>query len=154
MRMRVVLQRVKEAAVAIDGECVGRIKGGLLLLVGIRTGDTEDDIAYVADKIAVLRIFEDENGKMNRSIQDAGGSVLSVSQFTLYGDVSHGRRPSFITAARPETAEPLYEAFNNRLRSAGLDVATGKFGADMQVSLINDGPVTLIVESKKEEQSR
>jgi D-tyrosyl-tRNA(Tyr) deacylase len=152
--MRVVLQRVKEAAVTIDGKCVGRIRGGLLLLVGIRTGDTEDDVVSIADKIAVLRIFEDENGKMNRSIQDVGGAVLSVSQFTLYGDVSHGRRPSFITAARPETAEPLYEAFNNRLRSAGLDVATGKFGADMQVSLINDGPVTLIVESKGEDQSR
>lgn len=148
--MRVVLQRVKKASVAIEGETVGCIGGGLLLLVGIRTGDTEDDMAYVAGKIAVLRIFEDENGKMNRSIQDVGGAVLSVSQFTLYGDVAHGRRPSFITAARPETAEPLYEAFNEQLRQAGLEVATGRFGADMQVSLVNDGPVTLIIESKDE----
>lgn len=152
--MRVVLQRVKKASVVIDGETVGRIDGGLLLLVGIRTGDTEDNAAYVAGKIAGLRIFEDENGKMNRSIQDAGGAVLSVSQFTLYGDVAHGRRPSFISAARPETAEPLYEAFNDQLRQSGLDVATGRFGADMQVSLVNDGPVTLIIESKDEAAAR
>ncbi|WP_010630302.1 D-aminoacyl-tRNA deacylase [Sporolactobacillus vineae] len=152
--MRVVLQRVRQAAVTIHDEVVGRINGGLLLLVGIRTGDTEADVAYVADKVAVLRIFEDENGKMNRSIQDAGGAILSVSQFTLYGDVAHGRRPSFITAARPETAEPLYEAFNERLRAAGLEVATGRFGADMQVSLVNDGPVTLIIESKGEAELR
>jgi D-tyrosyl-tRNA(Tyr) deacylase len=152
--MRVVLQRVKQACVTIHNEVVGRINGGLLLFVGIRTGDTEADINDVADKVAVLRIFEDENGKMNRSIQDAGGAVLSVSQFTLYGDVTHGRRPSFISAARPETAEPLYEAFNERLRAAGLDVATGRFGADMQVSLVNDGPVTLIIESRDESTAR
>lgn len=146
--MRVVLQRVKKAVVEVDGETVGSIHHGLLLLVGIRAGDTPEDIYYVADKIAALRIFEDETNKMNRSILDIGGSILSVSQFTLYGDITRGRRPSFIEAARPEEAEPLYESFNDRLRGQGLEVATGIFGAMMEVSLINDGPVTLVVESK------
>ncbi|CAM3095835.1 D-aminoacyl-tRNA deacylase [Sporolactobacillus spathodeae] len=147
--MRVVLQRVKQAQVAIDGACVGKIEQGLMLLVGIRKGDTADDIIYVADKIAGLRVFEDEGGKMNRSIIDCGGAILSVSQFTLYGDTSHGRRPGFIEAARPEEAKPLYQAFNEHLRRQhGLTVETGHFGADMAVSLVNDGPVTLIVESK------
>jgi len=146
--MRVVLQRVKRAKVDIDGKTVGQIDAGLLLLVGIKTGDTEDDLQYVADKLSALRIFEDDGGKMNRSIMDTEGAVLSVSQFTLYGDVSKGRRPSFIEAARPEIAEPLYEAFNDKLRAHGLHVETGIFGADMAVSLVNDGPVTLIVESK------
>lgn len=146
--MRVVLQRVKCAKVDINGKTVGKINAGLLLLVGIKTGDTEDDLQYVADKLSGLRIFEDDGGKMNRSIIDTEGAVLSVSQFTLYGDVSKGRRPSFIEAARPEIAEPLYEAFNDKLRAHGLHVETGIFGADMAVSLVNDGPVTLIVESK------
>lgn len=147
--MKVVLQRVKKAAVEVDGKTVGSIDHGLLLLVGIKKGDNPEDINYVADKIGSLRIFEDEADKMNLSVHDVGGSILSVSQFTLYGDTTHGRRPSFIEAARPEQAEPLYEAFNDRLREQGLRVATGKFGAMMGVSLINDGPVTLIVESKK-----
>lgn len=148
--MRVVLQRVTEAAVSVDDQTIGRIDSGLLLLVGIRKGDGDADIDYVAEKIAGLRIFEDEAGKMNRSIVDVGGAILSVSQFTLYGDTTHGRRPGFTEAARPEQAEPLYEAFNARLREKGLEVATGKFGAHMSVSLVNDGPVTLIVESKKQ----
>ncbi|MCL1630484.1 D-aminoacyl-tRNA deacylase [Sporolactobacillus sp. CPB3-1] len=149
--MRVVLQRVKNAKVDIDGETVGKINSGLLLLVGIKNEDTEQDLQYVADKLAGLRIFEDEGGKMNRSIVEAGGAILSVSQFTLYGDASKGRRPSFISAARPEIAEPLYEAFNDKLRAHGLHVETGVFGANMAVSLVNDGPVTLIIESKKHE---
>lgn len=148
--MRVVLQRVKHAKVDIDGQTVGQIEKGLLLLVGIKTGDTEEDLRYVADKLTGLRIFEDERGKMNDSIKEIGGSVLSVSQFTLYGNTSKGRRPSFIEAARPEIAEPLYHAFNEKLRANGLHVETGVFGADMAVSLVNDGPVTLIVASKNE----
>ncbi|MDF2909135.1 MAG: D-tyrosyl-tRNA(Tyr) deacylase [Sporolactobacillus laevolacticus] len=146
--MRVVLQRVKHAQVDIEGKTVGLIEQGLLLLVGIKTGDTEDDIQYAADKISGLRIFEDNGGKMNRSVIDADGAILSVSQFTLYGDTSKGRRPSFIEAARPEIAEPLYQVFNEKLRAHGLHVETGVFGADMAVSLVNDGPVTIIVESK------
>lgn len=147
--MRVVLQRVKHAKVEIDGKTVGQIGPGLLLLVGIKTGDTEEDLHYVADKLSGLRIFEDDGGKMNRSVRDVEGAILSVSQFTLYGDVSKGRRPSFIEAARPEIAEPYYETFNEKLRAHGLHVETGVFGADMAVSLVNDGPVTLIIESKK-----
>lgn len=147
--MRVVVQRVTEARVRIGGETVGQIRQGLMLLVGIKKGDTAEDMDYVADKIVGLRIFEDGEGKMNRSIQETGGEILSVSQFTLYGDTSHGRRPSFIEAARPDQAEPLYEAFNARLRSRGVTVSTGRFGAMMAVSLINDGPVTLIIESKR-----
>ncbi|EST13424.1 D-aminoacyl-tRNA deacylase [Sporolactobacillus laevolacticus] len=146
--MRVVLQRVKHAQVDIEGKTVGRIEQGLLLLVGIKAGDTEDDIQYAAEKISGLRIFEDNGGKMNRSVIDADGAILSVSQFTLYGDTSKGRRPSFIEAARPEIAEPLYQVFNEKLRAHGLHVETGVFGADMAVSLVNDGPVTIIVESK------
>ncbi|MFT8318358.1 MAG: D-aminoacyl-tRNA deacylase [Sporolactobacillus sp.] len=148
--MRVVLQRVKEAQVTVDKEKIGQIGQGLMLLVGIRKGDTHEDVIYVADKIAGLRIFEDGDGKMNRSLLDIGGAILSVSQFTLYGDTSHGRRPGFTEAARPEDAKPLYEAFNRHLRAEyDLTVETGQFGADMAVSLINDGPVTLIIESKK-----
>ncbi|RYM05257.1 D-tyrosyl-tRNA(Tyr) deacylase [Sporolactobacillus sp. THM7-7] len=146
--MRVVLQRVTKASVTVDGKAVGQIRHGLMLLVGIKKGDTTEDTAYLAEKIAGLRVFEDEKGKMNRSVLDVDGQILSVSQFTLYGDPSRGRRPSFIQAARPEEAEPLYEAFNERLRGLGIDVSTGVFGADMSVSLVNDGPVTLIVESK------
>jgi D-tyrosyl-tRNA(Tyr) deacylase len=149
--VKVVLQRVKKASVEVEEKTVGRIDGGLLLLVGIRQGDALEDVYYVADKIAGLRIFEDAEGKMNRSLVDVSGAILSVSQFTLYGDVSHGRRPSFIQAARPEKARPLYEAFNDRLRSHGLTVETGVFGARMDVSLLNDGPVTLIVASKPHE---
>ncbi|WP_010498700.1 D-aminoacyl-tRNA deacylase [Paenibacillus elgii] len=147
--MRVVLQRSKAAQVTVDGETVGRIDHGLVLLVGIADGDTEEDARYLADKISGLRIFEDEQGKMNHSVLETGGQVLSISQFTLYGDCRKGRRPNFMAAARPELAEPLYERFNDMLREAGLHVETGRFGAMMDVSLVNDGPVTLIVESKQ-----
>ncbi len=147
--MRVVLQRSKAAQVTVSGETVGRIDHGLVLLVGIADGDTEEDARYLADKIAGLRIFEDEQGKMNRSVLETGGQVLSISQFTLYGDCRKGRRPNFMAAARPELAEPLYERFNGMLREAGLHVETGRFGAMMDVSLVNDGPVTLIVESRQ-----
>lgn len=146
--MKVVLQRSKAAQVTVDGVTVGRIDAGLVLLVGIAEGDTEQDARYVAEKVAGLRIFEDESGKMNLSVLETGGQILSVSQFTLYGDVRKGKRPNFMAAARPETAEPLYERFNELLRGQGLHVETGKFGAMMDVSLVNDGPVTLIVESK------
>ncbi|WP_274650037.1 D-aminoacyl-tRNA deacylase [Paenibacillus humicola] len=146
--MRVVVQRSKRAAVTVCGETVGEIQGGLVLLVGITHEDTEADVRWMADKISGLRIFEDEAGKMNRSVVDTGGSVLSVSQFTLYGDCRKGRRPNFMAAARPEHAESLYEAFNGALRGAGLPVETGRFGAMMDVSLVNDGPVTLILDSK------
>ncbi|WP_077614620.1 D-aminoacyl-tRNA deacylase [Caenibacillus caldisaponilyticus] len=146
--MRVVVQRVKSASVTVDGAVVGEIGQGLLLLVGIKNDDDERAVDYVADKIYGLRIFEDESGKMNHSVADVGGAILSVSQFTLYGDVSKGRRPNFMEAARPEKAEPLYERFNERLREKGLHVETGVFGAMMDVALVNDGPVTIIVESK------
>jgi D-tyrosyl-tRNA(Tyr) deacylase len=146
--MRVVVQRSKQASVTVNGEIVGKIESGLVLLVGITHSDTKEDVEYVADKIANLRIFEDESGKMNRSVREAGGAILSVSQFTLYGDTRKGRRPSFVEAARPEQAQPLYDLFNEKLREQGLTVETGIFGAMMDVALINDGPVTLIVESK------
>ncbi|MBO8163873.1 MAG: D-tyrosyl-tRNA(Tyr) deacylase [Brevibacillus sp.] len=145
--MRVVVQRARQASVEVNGETVGRIDHGLVLLVGITHDDTEQDVEFVADKVANLRIFEDEAGKMNHSVRETGGQILSVSQFTLYGDCRKGRRPNFMAAARPEQAEPLYELFNQKLRERGLVVATGCFGAMMQVHLINDGPVTLIVES-------
>ena len=146
--MRVVLQRSKKASVTVDGDITGAISSGYVLLVGITHEDTEKDADYLAGKIAQLRLFEDEEGKMNRSILDNGGEILSISQFTLYGDVKKGRRPSFISAARPETAEPLWQAFNEALRSHGLVVETGIFGAMMDVQLVNDGPVTILVESK------
>ncbi|UIO44295.1 D-tyrosyl-tRNA(Tyr) deacylase [Brevibacillus brevis] len=145
--MRVVVQRTREASVTVAGEIVGQIDHGLMLLVGITHEDTEKEVEFVADKIANLRIFEDEEGKMNFSVLDKGGKILSVSQFTLYGDCRKGRRPNFMAAARPEQAEPLYELFNTKLREKGLQVETGRFGAMMDVRLLNDGPVTLIVES-------
>lgn len=147
--MRVVLQRSKNAAVTVDGQTVGAISRGLVLLVGVADGDTERDAAYIADKVAGLRIFDDDAGKMNLSVLETGGQVLSISQFTLYGDCRKGRRPNFTGAARPEYAEPLYDRFNELLRERGLHVETGRFGAMMDVSLVNDGPVTLIVESKQ-----
>ncbi|MDW0109607.1 D-aminoacyl-tRNA deacylase [Sporosarcina aquimarina] len=146
--MKVVLQRSKQASVSVEGEITGAIEHGYVLLVGLTHSDTEEEAAYVAKKISGLRLFEDEEGKMNRSIDETGGAILSISQFTLYGNVSKGRRPSFIDAARPEQAEPLYDYFNEQLRSYGLTVETGVFGAMMDVSLVNDGPVTIIVESK------
>ncbi|MDF2679928.1 MAG: dtd [Brevibacillus sp.] len=145
--MRVVVQRTREASVTVAGEVVGQIEHGLMLLVGITHEDGEKEVEFVADKIANLRIFEDEEGKMNHSVLETGGQILSVSQFTLYGDCRKGRRPNFMAAARPEHAEPLYELLNKRLREKGLQVETGRFGAMMDVRLLNDGPVTLIVES-------
>ncbi|WP_274307555.1 D-aminoacyl-tRNA deacylase [Solibacillus daqui] len=146
--MRVVLQRSKLASVTVDGQITGAIDKGYVLLVGITHTDTLEDIQYVAKKIADLRIWEDEDGKMNRAIHEVGGTILSVSQFTLYADTRKGKRPSFASAARPEQAEPLWQAFNNELSTYGLHVETGIFGAMMDVSLVNDGPVTIIVESK------
>lgn len=147
--MRVVVQRAKKARVTVDGEIVGQIEYGLMLLVGIKHDDSKEDVTYTADKVANLRIFEDEQGKMNRSLLDVNGQVLSVSQFTLYGDCRKGRRPNFMDAARPEEANELYEAFNEELRNKGIIVETGKFGEMMDVTFTNDGPVTLIVESRQ-----
>ncbi|MDT8861534.1 D-aminoacyl-tRNA deacylase [Alkalihalobacillus sp. MEB130] len=146
--MRVVLQRTKESSVSVNGEIIGQINVGLTLLVGITHDDTIDDIEYVADKIVNLRIFEDDDGKMNHSLKDVNGQILSISQFTLYGDCKKGRRPNFMNAAKPDVAKQLYDQFNEELRNKGMDVQTGEFGAMMDVSLVNDGPVTLIVESK------
>lgn len=144
--MRIVLQRVSEASVTIEGRVAGAIGVGFLLLVGFAPGDTTAEVEWLADKVTGLRLFPDEEGKMNRDLAAVGGALLVVSQFTLYGDASRGRRPSFIGAARPEEAISLYEAFIAALRRAGLEVATGEFGADMQVALVNDGPVTLLLE--------
>jgi D-tyrosyl-tRNA(Tyr) deacylase len=144
--MRIVLQRVSRARVTVEGRATGEIGPGLLLLVGFTDGDSEDALAWMADKVAGLRIFADDEGKMNRSVQEIGGGLLVVSQFTLYGDTRKGRRPSFIDAARPEIAIPLYERFVDLLRATGLPVGTGEFGAMMDVELVNDGPVTLILE--------
>lgn len=147
--MKVVIQRAKNAKVIVNEETVGSIEKGLMLLVGITHEDTLEDVAYVADKVANLRIFEDENEKLNLSVKDIGGAILSVSQFTLYGDCKKGRRPSFSQAARPAIANELYEKFNEALRTTHqLHVETGVFGAMMDVQFTNDGPVTLIVESK------
>jgi len=146
--MRIVLQRCSSASVEVAGSIVGQIGRGLMLLVGVTHEDAEADAKWLADKVAGLRIFEDEAGKMNLSVADVGGVVLSVSQFTLYGDCRSGKRPSFSAAARPEQAEPLYETFNALLREKGLKVETGRFGAMMAVSLVNDGPVTFVLDSK------
>ncbi len=144
--MRAVVQRVSRASVSVDGREVGAIGRGLLVLLGVARGDDRSKVAWMADKIAGLRIFADEEGKMNRDLASVGGEVLVVSQFTLYGDVSRGRRPSFVEAAPPEEAIPLYQAFVAALRERRLPVATGEFGAMMQVELVNDGPVTLVIE--------
>ena len=144
--MRVVLQRVSRASVTVDGNTVGTIGAGLVVLVGFTPGDDQGRIDWMADKIVGLRVFRDDDGKMNRSIADVGGSVLVVSQFTLYGNVSKGRRPSFVDAAAPDEAIPLYEAFVAALRERGVAVETGEFGAVMEVDLVNDGPVTLVIE--------
>lgn len=145
--MRLVVQRVSSASVAIEGTIVGRIGNGLVVLVGIRNRDGIEQVDHLADKLAHLRVFADADGKMNRSVMETGGSLLVVSQFTLYGDCRKGRRPSFTDAAAPDAAIPLYERFLTRLRQSGLTVQTGHFGAMMQVELTNDGPVTLILES-------
>jgi D-tyrosyl-tRNA(Tyr) deacylase len=146
--MKVVLQRAKDAKVTVEGTTVGAISKGLVLLVGVTHEDTEEDVKYLAEKIPNLRIFEDESGKMNLSLLDVKGAILSVSQFTLYGDCRKGRRPNFMGAAKPDKAELLYEEFNGALREKGIIVETGTFGAMMDVSFTNNGPVTLILESK------
>jgi D-tyrosyl-tRNA(Tyr) deacylase len=145
--MRAVVQRVKESHVTVEDEIVSRIGHGLLVLLGVAKGDTNKDAVYLANKISHLRIFEDAQGKMNRSLLETGGSMLVVSQFTLLGDCRKGRRPSFIQAARPEDADHLYESFTELVRDMGIDVKTGRFRTMMAVSLINDGPVTIIIES-------
>ena len=144
--MRLVIQRVSRASVSVGGETVGAIGGGLLVLVGVREGDDESMARRLAAKTAELRIFADEGGRFNRSLLEAGGEALVVSQFTLYGDTSRGRRPSWVAAARPEQAEPLVDAVVAELRALGAHVATGRFRADMRVALVNDGPVTVIVD--------
>jgi len=146
--MKVVVQRAKNARVVVQNEVVGAIKNGLMLLVGITHTDTLEDIKYVADKIVNLRIFEDDEGKMNQSLLDVKGDILSVSQFTLYGDCRKGRRPNFMDAAKPEFAEKMYDLFNAEIREKGVHVETGSFGAMMDVQFTNVGPVTLIIESK------
>ena len=147
--MRCVIQRVSEASVTTGGEVVGKIGKGFMVLVGVSVDDTEKDVRYMAEKVPNLRIFEDENDKMNLSLKDVGGAILAVSQFTLYGDARGGRRPSFITAARPEEANALYEQLVAAWRAQGLTVETGRFRTDMQVALVNDGPVTLLMDSTK-----
>ena len=146
--MRAVVQRVTNADVKIDGRVNGKIDDGLLVLLGVGNGDTEEDMKYIADKIIKLRIFSDENDKMNLSLEDVGGSMLVISQFTLYGDCSHGRRPYFGNAMEPVSANERYEKFVAYIREQGIHTETGEFGADMKVSLTNDGPVTIILESK------
>ena len=145
--MRAVVQRVKKTSLKVDGALISQIPFGLTVFLGVKTGDSEKEAAYLAKKIAGLRIFEDENGKMNLSVKDVGGEVLLVSQFTLYGDASHGNRPSFTLAERPEKAEPLYEFAVNELSSYGVTVKKGVFGADMQIEQWNDGPVTILLEA-------
>lgn len=145
--MRTVIQRVSEASVTVGGQTVGRIGAGLCILLGVGKGDNSDTAAALAEKVKNLRIFDDEFGKMNRSVVDCGGAILVVSQFTLYADCGKGNRPSFTDAAPPGLAQELYQEFANRLRAAGLNVATGQFQAHMKVTLINDGPVTLVLES-------
>ncbi|BBO89020.1 D-aminoacyl-tRNA deacylase [Desulfosarcina ovata] len=146
--MIAVVQRVTRSNVTVDGSLVGSIGPGLNVLLGVANGDDETDVNYLAPKIANLRIFEDDAGKMNRSLIDTGGGMLVVSQFTLLGDCRKGRRPSFVHAAEPKRARPLYRAFVDRVRALGVDVATGRFGAMMQVTIENDGPVTLLVQSR------
>ncbi len=146
--MRALLQRVTAGKVTIGGTTSGEIGPGLVILLGVTGSDTLEDVRYLSAKCVELRIFEDEAGKMNRSLLDVGGAALIVSQFTLYGDASHGRRPSFTRAARPELAEPLYEAFIEAVRTRGVPVGTGRFGAEMQLEIHNDGPVTILLESK------
>lgn len=147
--MRSVLQRVRQASVSVDGEVVGRIGPGLVALVAVMAGDGPADLDYTASKIRDIRVFADAEGRMNRAVHEAGGAVLLVSQFTLAGDARKGRRPAFDLAAPPEAARPLFEALTARLRETGLQVATGRFGASMQLALVNDGPVTILLDSRR-----
>ena len=147
--MRAVVQRVRQASVTVGEERISAIGHGLMVLLGVEVGDTEKDAQYMADKIRKLRIFEDEQGKMNLALADVGGEALVVSQFTLLGDARHGRRPSFSHAARPEEAEPLFNTVADLLRETGLNVQTGRFRTHMEVSLVNDGPVTILLDSRK-----
>ena len=147
--MRLVVQRVTRASVTVDGEVTGKIGKGYMVLVSAEVGDTEADARLCADKLAGLRVFVDDEGKMNRSVLDVGGAILLVSQFTLLGDARHGRRPSFSAAARPEVADPLCQAMRQRLMDKGLPVQTGQFQAHMRVELLNDGPVTILLDSRK-----
>ncbi len=150
--MKIVLQRVSEASVKVDGETTGAIENGLLLLLGIEDADTQDDIDWLCRKVINMRIFNDENGVMNRSVKDVGGALLVVSQFTLHASTKKGNRPSYIKASKPDFAIPMYERFVKQLEVlSGLQVETGVFGADMKVQLINDGPVTIIIDSKNKE---
>ena len=147
--MRCVVQRVTEAAVSVQGEMTGSIGPGMLALIGVSSEDTDADLKYIAEKTMNLRIYDDENGVMNRSVLDTGGSILAVSQFTLYGDARGGRRPSYFRAAKPEKANEMYERLIAFWRSQGLHVETGRFRAEMKVSLVNDGPVTILLDSEK-----
>ena len=147
--MRCVVQRVSSASVTVNGETVGAIGQGLMVLIGVSDEDTEADLKYMAEKVPNLRIFDDENGVMNRSVLDIGGSILAVSQFTLYGDARGGRRPSYIHAAKPEEANALYEKLITAWRAKGIQVETGRFRTEMAVSLVNDGPVTILMDSTK-----
>lgn len=147
--MRAVVQRVSSAAVRVDGAVVGEIKNGFLVLLGVSVSDSEKDLDYIYKKVVGLRVFQDENDQMNLGLEDVGGELLVISQFTLYGDARKGRRPSFIEAARPEQAEKLYEEFVSRAHADGIVCEKGIFGADMKVELVNDGPVTILLDSTK-----
>ena len=147
--MRAVVQRVTEASVTVENEVVGAVGPGMMVLIGVKKEDTDKDLKYIVEKVQNLRIFDDENGVMNRSVLDAGGSILAVSQFTLYGDARGGRRPSYFTAAGPEMANELYERAVAAWRENGIHVETGRFRTEMKVSLINDGPVTILLDSEK-----
>ena len=147
--MKVVVQRVSESSVTIDGCVQGSIQKGFMVLVGFCPDDTKEIVDKMVDKVIGLRVFEDENGKMNLSLQDVNGSILSISQFTLYADCKKGRRPSFINAAKPDLAIPLYDYFNEKIREHGVHLQTGIFGADMKVALVNDGPVTILLDSQE-----
>ena len=146
--MRAVIQRVERASVSVEGEIRGQIGAGFLVLIGVEEGDGDADFRYIAEKVPNLRVFEDEQGKMNRSIQDIGGEILSISQFTLFADVHKGNRPSFIKAGKPEHADLMWIKFNEALRSGGVPVKEGRFGAHMRVGLVNDGPVTIVIDTE------